>query len=206
MADNTMAQSRVCTKCKLTLPATKQYFYASPLGRYGLKAICKKCHNEAARKDAKAAYDRDPTKRLAACRRYREKHLDKARERERERATRSYGSKREYRRAWINQNRDRVRATGAAVYAKRRTLETGAGGSYTAQDVQRLLESQGRKCFYCDVELSKWHVDHFIPIAKGGSSDPSNLRISCAFCNQSKGSKLPWEWKPARFSEEKLGQ
>ena len=33
------------------------------------------------------------------------------------------------------------------------------------------------------------HIDHIIPIAKGGKSIPSNLRVLCSKCNGSKGSK-----------------
>ena len=33
------------------------------------------------------------------------------------------------------------------------------------------------------------HIDHIIPIAKGGKSIPSNLRVLCSKCNGSKGAK-----------------
>ena len=32
------------------------------------------------------------------------------------------------------------------------------------------------------------HVEHIIPLASGGSSDESNLCLSCAWCNSYKGS------------------
>ena len=61
-------------------------------------------------------------------------------------------------------------------------------------DVSDLLrEAQGR-CAYCGVEVgSTYHVDHYIPIARGGKHERSNLRISCAKCNLSKGAKMPEE-------------
>ena len=34
------------------------------------------------------------------------------------------------------------------------------------------------------------HIDHIIPIAKGGKSIPSNLRVLCSRCNGQKGSKI----------------
>ena len=34
------------------------------------------------------------------------------------------------------------------------------------------------------------HIDHIVPIAKGGKSIPSNLRVLCSKCNGSKGSRL----------------
>jgi 5-methylcytosine-specific restriction endonuclease McrA len=40
-----------------------------------------------------------------------------------------------------------------------------------------------------------YHVDHVVPLVRGGSDDPSNLVIACVPCNLSKGDKLPHEWK-----------
>lgn len=55
------------------------------------------------------------------------------------------------------------------------------------------FDEAGGRCFYCGTEVtyySKRHnsmeLDHFIPKAKGGSDDPSNLRCACRSCNRSK--------------------
>lgn len=34
------------------------------------------------------------------------------------------------------------------------------------------------------------HIDHIIPVVKGGKSIPSNLRVLCSKCNGSKGAKI----------------
>jgi len=54
----------------------------------------------------------------------------------------------------------------------------------------KILERDGFKCNYCgrnprehDTVL---HVDHIIPLAKGGSSEESNLVTACIDCNQGK--------------------
>jgi 5-methylcytosine-specific restriction endonuclease McrA len=31
------------------------------------------------------------------------------------------------------------------------------------------------------------HVDHIVPVIRGGSDDPENLRASCAACNLARG-------------------
>jgi 5-methylcytosine-specific restriction endonuclease McrA len=37
--------TKQCTVCKETFPATTDYFYAAPRGKYGVLAICKTCHS-----------------------------------------------------------------------------------------------------------------------------------------------------------------
>ena len=54
----------------------------------------------------------------------------------------------------------------------------------------------GGVCMKCGVKLLKkdFHVDHIIPLALGGSEwDLSNLELSCAKCNLSKGARLEEE-------------
>lgn len=36
------------------------------------------------------------------------------------------------------------------------------------------------------------HIDHIMPIARGGKTIESNLRVLCSKCNGSKGSKVPY--------------
>ncbi len=51
----------------------------------------------------------------------------------------------------------------------------------------------GNKCFYCNDGLFE-HLDHYIPLSKGGSHTMDNVRPSCSYCNLSKNAKLPEEW------------
>lgn len=87
----------------------------------------------------------------------------------------------------------------AASRDRRRAKEVGAAGSYTREEVRALLREAGRVCFYCRCALKKFHADHFIPLARGGSNTIENIRLSCPSCNYSKGARLPWEWKPEVF-------
>jgi 5-methylcytosine-specific restriction endonuclease McrA len=88
----------------------------------------------------------------------------------------------------------------SAARDRRRAMELQAEGVYTKEDVRRLLQQNGRVCFYCSTTLAKFHIDHFIPLSRGGSNGPDNLRLSCPSCNYSKGAKMPWDWMPDRFS------
>jgi 5-methylcytosine-specific restriction endonuclease McrA len=70
-----------------------------------------------------------------------------------------------------------------------------------------LFEKDNGKCHYCQTEIKRWRtgkqekgalsrevgtIDHVNPIAKGGSSDVSNLVLSCEICNFQK-SDTPYE-------------
>lgn len=53
-------------------------------------------------------------------------------------------------------------------------------------------------CSYCYDDAT--HVDHVIPISKGGGNNPANLLAACACCNQTKGALTPEQWaKRDRF-------
>lgn len=52
----------------------------------------------------------------------------------------------------------------------------------------------GGMCMKCGKKMlktkDKWHVDHIVPITKGGAEwDLDNLELSCAKCNLKKGAK-----------------
>jgi len=49
-------------------------------------------------------------------------------------------------------------------------------------------------CAHCGVS-DDIHIDHIIPIAKGGSHSIGNLQPLCADCIKSKGSKFYADWR-----------
>lgn len=67
-----------------------------------------------------------------------------------------------------------------------------------------LLEKYGRKCFYCDKEVSNFEVEHMIPKAKGGSNRIDNLTLSCHSCNQKKGTLTAEEFIKQALPAEKV--
>jgi 5-methylcytosine-specific restriction endonuclease McrA len=66
-----------------------------------------------------------------------------------------------------------------------------APGSFTAADIEAIRVAQGNRCYICHKKLTKYHIDHFIPLALGGTHDPGNLRLACPKCNMSKHDKHP---------------
>lgn len=98
-------------------------------------------------------------------------------------------------RAWKLNNPDAHSILQRAAKARRRALEKESIGHYTRQDIERLLVVQSFICAACFVDIrSKYHIDHMIPLARGGTNWPHNIQLLCQPCNQSKGPKTMTEW------------
>lgn len=70
-----------------------------------------------------------------------------------------------------------------------------AVGSHTKADVEILYKQSRGLCWWCGKRLidKKYHIDHRVPLSRGGSDDVSNLCISCPDCNRKKANYLPYE-------------
>ncbi|MEU5149753.1 HNH endonuclease [Streptomyces yangpuensis] len=53
----------------------------------------------------------------------------------------------------------------------------------------------GNRCAYCPALAT--HLDHVIPLSKGGTDTESNIVPACQHCNLSKGAKTLEEWSRA---------
>lgn len=56
-----------------------------------------------------------------------------------------------------------------------------------------VMHRDGFRCQICGATAAdglKLHVDHIIPVSKGGKTELSNLRTLCERCNMGKGAKL----------------
>ena len=68
-------------------------------------------------------------------------------------------------------------------------------GSVTTEALKQLLIKQDNKCYICKNELDhitprQAHIDHIVPLSKGGSHVLSNIAWACANCNLKKANKL----------------
>jgi len=86
--------------------------------------------------------------------------------------------------------------------AKRRALKAGALVNATPgqqDEVKEIYKSarEGLKvrCYLCGklIPMGHRHVDHIIPLSRGGLHLPSNLAVACDKCNLHKSAKLPEE-------------
>jgi 5-methylcytosine-specific restriction endonuclease McrA len=78
---------------------------------------------------------------------------------------------------------------------RRRKRRTRSGIPFRIRDYVMMRDRY--RCVYCGkAPIGRdLHLDHVMPWSRGGDSMPSNLVVSCANCNLSKGDKTPEEWR-----------
>lgn len=99
--------------------------------------------------------------------------------------------------AWARANPE-LRAANAAQYkATRRAWEKLNPGSVgiASKDWRKLVRRYRHRCAYCGGYEGGIHMDHVIPLARGGRHAIGNVLPACQGCNLSKGAKLVAEWK-----------
>lgn len=129
---------------------------------------------------------------LARRKELRDERVVEKREYDREYRARTPQQQAEWSAAWIAQNPEKRKAIIRQYKAKRRSREAAGitGGVLSAWTLE-----QPKECFYCrDRCDGLFHVDHFIPLAKGGAHVLTNLRIACPPCNLKKNAKMPDEF------------
>lgn len=83
------------------------------------------------------------------------------------------------------------------IYSNKRRSLKGSNGTFTItdKDVSGMIHRQNGECFWCGKKLTDYHMDHVIPLSRGGTHSIGNLVASCPYCNRSKGNRLPIEFK-----------
>lgn len=68
----------------------------------------------------------------------------------------------------------------------------GAAGICSKEQLQARIEFYGGRCWMCGAPYDA--IDHVVPISKGGTNWPANLRPACKPCNSRKHNRSPWEF------------
>jgi 5-methylcytosine-specific restriction endonuclease McrA len=214
--DTSNHTTKRCTKCGNEYPATTEHFYVDKR-RNQLFAACKRCHLdrgkqwrdaniEHARATNNRNYEANKAELREKHRQYQRDHKEEAAERRRRWAQQNPERARAHSLKWREKNIDAVRLKdrnwtrdnpekNRAKSHIRRARVLNAGGSHTAHDVELQFKMQNGICWWCDKPVGDdYHVDHRIPLTRGGSNAAENICISCPTCNLSKKNKLPQEW------------
>ena len=204
---------KVCTKCGKSKPATTEFFFRQKNTRDGLCPSCKECkraynaatriqiserhhahyarNKESIKRRALAYHFSNRNERLDKQRVYRAEHKEDAARRDRDYYIRNKRRMNEQARAWRLANREAENTLSRRKRARKRN----APGSHTVDDVKKQYRAQKGKCYYCHIEVGdRYHIDHVIPLARGGSDGAENIVVACPTCNLQKGRKLPSEW------------
>lgn len=96
--------------------------------------------------------------------------------------------------SWVKAHPEQARLLNRVRQCRRRYRERQADGYFTRQDIEALYDAQEGQCAYCLTPLERFHIDHRMPLARGGTHWPSNLALACAACNCSKGARTADEF------------
>ena len=191
-------ETKICSKCNIEKIVTEFYF-RSDTKKY--KNACKDCI-----KKEKVIRESDP--------KIRERRARKEKERRAKDDGTINAKLREYRKtekakaiakAWSKNNKDKIRNYNRTQRARRKFALKAELSASTAE-VKSWLDAQTAICTYCETEMpkDKIHVDHMIPLSRGGTHTIDNLAIACNKCNCSKNNKTPEEFKAYKEAHKKL--
>lgn len=165
-------------------------FYRNKARPDGLDTRCKACSKD--HTYARRAADPEEYNRQAAA--LRAKNLEKIREQQRQYAKRRRQTPeykayfREYVARWLTT--EQGKRMNQAKRRRRRAAEAGALGSHTREQLAARVAFYGGLCWVCAAPYEA--IDHIIPLTKGGTEWPANLRPICGSCNSRKHNRWPF--------------
>lgn len=197
-----------CTICGETKSISE--FNKQTIGKYGVRSHCKECR--------KNKYESEKEQILKRVKNYRDNNRELIADRKKKFAKDNREKIAEYKKQYQTKNKIKIsikkkqyhqnnkskileyhnnyrktengRAVVNNLNMKRRQRER--CGDVTAQQLL-MLQQNANNCYWCNKSLKnkKVHIDHYVPLSKGGEHTLSNLVVSCDKCNLSKGSKNP---------------
>lgn len=185
--------TKQCTKCNQTKELTE--FSKRKPSKDGLGYKCKAC---------KKQYHQDNAEHISAQR----KQYYQANKEHKAEYMKQYNIDNAVHRAEYNKQYYQTPQGKAVMKAgsqNRRTQKLQNGGTHTGKQILALFNQQSGVCPYCKAKLhksgkNKYHIDHVMPLSKGGNNDISNIQLLCAKCNLTKSNKLPEEFA-AQFNK-----
>jgi 5-methylcytosine-specific restriction endonuclease McrA len=196
--------TKLCARCKESLPL--EAFHADNASSDARRPRCKACvkayddeRQPVRNRRARQTYAANPQAKIEQTRAYHQSRPEWSRERLRASHLRHAALRRERAaaRGLDPEVAQRRRDATRRAESRRRALKRGApADQITARQLAELITAYGNCCYICRASFSdpniKIHIDHFWPLARGGSHMLSNLRPACSDCNTRKSARWPF--------------
>jgi 5-methylcytosine-specific restriction endonuclease McrA len=148
----------------------------------------------------RAWHERNPDRTNAATRRWRIKNSERQKALTIAWRARNVDRVFSQKAAWRAANKDRAKVKQAEWRAanpelvrlhvlNRRARILRSTGRLSRGLAERLLRLQKGRCAACGEKLAKFHMDHVVPLARGGENRDENIQLLCRACNHSKHAK-----------------
>ena len=166
---------KTCSKCKTEKPRSE--FSKHLQNKDGLDCYCRACKSITHKLYRASSLRKADTERLKAWRAANKDRCNKNRK------------------AWYAANPDAVRIQAHNRRARKRSN----GGALSTNLSAKLFKLQRGKCACCGLPLGgKYHLDHIMPLALGGSNTDDNMQLLRVTCNQEKWKKHPVDFMQQR--------
>jgi len=190
-------KTKFCNKCQTE--KSVELFYKDNREKDGLRYQCKECNRayQQANRQANAekiaeyqkAYQQANTEKLVYQKRaYYQANAEKLAEYQK--AYQQANPEKIAERVKVYQKTPTYKASQKNARHKRRTITK--QGDVTTQQLLDLT-TKAKECYWCNTSLKNksTHIDHYIPLSKGGEHTLNNLVVSCSKCNLTKHTKDP---------------
>lgn len=170
---------KICRTCLQEKTKSKEFFYVRKELKDGFMSSCKQCVDERNKLWSINNAPRRHSKRNDRSKVRRQRNLEKIREQERASKLRS-------------QNKDPV-AFGLRKRQDSQTRRARFHEVFVEKVIpQEVFLRDYGICYLCQlpVSVSAFHLDHVIPISRGGTHSYANVKITHPLCNLAKGSKI----------------
>ena len=134
----------------------------------------------------------NPEKKLAASNKWAKENPEKVKASYRKYDEKNKDKRSEYRKKWEKENPEKTRIKWHN-YSSRKKAN---GGKLSKGLFEKLMKLQKGKCACCQknllkLESKKIHMDHIVPLIKGGANEDYNIQLLCQRCNNQKNAKDP---------------